>query len=44
VVSDGSYLNKLDQTGENELSEVDPDARLMGNNRGGVDVCYNYTL
>ena len=35
------YLNKLDQTGENELSEVDPDARLMGNNRGGVDVCYN---
>jgi len=35
------YLETLDQTGENEISEVDPDARLMGNNRGGVDVCYN---
>lgn len=35
------YLQKLNETGENEISEVDPDARLMGNNRGGVDVCYN---
>jgi len=35
------YLKKLDETGQNELSAVDPDARLMGNNRGGVDVCYN---
>lgn len=35
------YLQKLDETGANEISEVDPDARLMGNNRGGVDVCYN---
>jgi len=35
------YLKTLDKTGENEISEVDPDARLMGNARGGVDVCYN---
>jgi len=35
------YLKTLDETGKNELSEVDPDAKLMGNNRGGVDVCYN---
>ena len=35
------YLAKLDETGENEISVVDPDARLMGNNRGGVDVAYN---
>lgn len=36
-----SYKAKLDATGENELSVVDPDARLMGNNRGGVDMAYN---
>ena len=36
-----SYLAKLDESGENELSIVDPDARLMGNNRGGVDMAYN---
>ena len=36
-----NYINQLDETGENEISEVDPDARLMGNNRGGVDVAYN---
>ena len=35
------YKNRLDESGENELSAVDPDARLMGNNRGGVDVAYN---
>lgn len=35
------YLKELDETGNNEISVVDPDARLMGNNRGGVDVCYN---
>lgn len=34
-------METLNKTGENEISEVDPDARLMGNNRGGVDVCYN---
>lgn len=36
-----NYINQLDETGENEISEVDPDARLMGNNRGGVDMAYN---
>ena len=35
------YKARLDQTGENEFSTVDPDARLMGNNRGGVEVAYN---
>ena len=36
-----SYKKQLDKTGETELSTVDPDARLMGNNRGGVDMSYN---
>ena len=36
-----AYKKRLDESGENELSTVDPDARLMGNNRGGVDVAYN---
>lgn len=36
-----SYRTRLDESGENELSTVDPDARLMGNNRGGVDMAYN---
>lgn len=36
-----SYIAQLDETGENEISKVDPDARLMGNNRGGVDIAYN---
>ena len=35
------YLNYLNETGENEVSTVDPDARLMGNNRGGVEMAYN---
>jgi len=35
------YKRILDESGENELSTVDPDARLMGNNRGGVEVAYN---
>ena len=35
------YLAQLDATGQNEISEVDPDARLMGNNKNGVDVAYN---
>ena len=34
-------LSKLEQLDENEVSLVDPDARLMGNNRGGVDMAYN---
>lgn len=32
---------QLEESGENEISLVDPDARLMGNNRSGVDVSYN---
>lgn len=36
-----NYIAQLEETGENEISQVDPDARLMGNNRGGVDVAYN---
>ena len=36
-----SYKAQLDESGENEISTVDPDARLMGNNRGGVDMAYN---
>lgn len=36
-----NYMSQLDSNGENELSVVDPDARLMGNNRGGVDMAYN---
>jgi len=35
------YMDYLDETGETEVSVVDPDARLMGNNRGGVDMAYN---
>ena len=35
------YKKQLDVSGENELSVVDPDARLMGNNRGGVEMAYN---
>jgi transposase len=35
------YLNTLEETGENEVSLADPDSRLMGNNRNGVDVSYN---
>lgn len=35
------YKAQLEASGENELSVVDPDARLMGNNRGGVDMAYN---
>jgi transposase len=36
-----AMLKRLDETGENEISTVDPDARLMGNNRGGVEMAYN---
>jgi len=35
------YKDRLSKAGEGELSEVDPDARLMGNNKNGVDVSYN---
>ncbi len=36
-----SYQARLNESGENEISVVDSDARLMGNNRGGVDMAYN---
>jgi len=36
-----AYKKQLEKSGENELSVVDPDARLMGNNRGGVEMAYN---
>jgi transposase len=36
-----SYLAQLDESGANELSTVDPDARLMGNNLDGVGMAYN---
>jgi transposase len=36
-----NYLAQIEAGGSNEVSTVDPDARLMGNNRGGVDVAYN---
>jgi len=35
------YITQLNETGENELSTTDSDARLMGNNRGGVEMAYN---
>ena len=35
------YIEQLNKTGESEVSTVDADARLMGNNRGGVDMAYN---
>jgi len=35
------YMAHLNASGENEISTVDPDARLMGNNRGGVEMSFN---
>jgi transposase len=35
------YIGHLEKSGENEISTVDPDARLMGNNRTGVGMAYN---
>lgn len=35
------YMRVLEETGENEVSLVDPDARLMQNSLNGVDVSYN---
>jgi hypothetical protein len=29
------YVKQLDESGGNEISETDPDARLMGNNKSG---------
>ena len=36
-----AWLDAIDAAGANEISTVDPDARLMGNNSSGVDVAYN---
>jgi transposase len=36
-----AYKAQLEESGDNEISTVDPDARLMGNNRGGVEMAYN---
>ena len=33
-----SYQKQMEKTGENEISTVDPDARLMANNNNNVDV------
>ena len=35
------YMAHLDASGENEISTVDPDARLMDNSRDGVEMAYN---
>lgn len=32
---------KLEASGQNEISTIDPDARLMSNGKGGVEVSYN---
>ena len=36
-----SYQKEMEKTGDNEISTVDPDARLMSNNMNNVDVSYN---
>ena len=36
-----AYKKQLDESGENEQSVVDPDARLMSSSQGSVDVAYN---
>lgn len=35
------YKTKLEESGQNEISTTDPDARLMCNNNNNVDVSYN---
>lgn len=35
------YKEELKEKGINEISTVDPDARLMAVNNNGVDICYN---
>jgi len=35
------YKDQLDRTGKNEISTIDPDARLMCNNNNNVDISYN---
>jgi len=36
-----AYKKQLMETGDNEISTTDPDARLMSNNNNNVDVSYN---
>lgn len=36
-----AYQNELEETGKNEISTTDADARLMCNNNNNVDVSYN---
>ncbi len=36
-----TYQKELEETGKNELSTTDPDARLMASNNNGLDVSYN---
>jgi len=36
-----TYQKELEQTGKNEISTTDADARLMCNNNNNVDVSYN---
>lgn len=35
------FEKELEESGENEISTTDPDARLMSNNNNNVDVSYN---
>jgi len=35
------YLKHLEDTGDKEISVVDPDARLMGSNHGSIESAYN---
>jgi len=35
------YQKQLKETGHNEISTVDPDARQMSNNNNNVDISYN---
>ncbi len=34
-------LRRLQESGDNEVSMVDPDARMMGTNLNGIDICHN---
>ncbi len=36
-----NYLAQIERSGVNEISTVDPDARMMGNSLGGVHMAYN---
>ncbi len=39
-----TYQKELEDTGANEISTTDPDARLMANNNNNVNVSYNDIL